>query len=206
MRDKRIRQEILEQLETEPGVDVAVKRGVVTLRGHVPNNAEDAQVVTIVRHVKGVRAVTDWVDIAMTFGQAIKSGFSHYIKFSGRAIPSEYWFWVLFAVLGMIATWTLDGVIFVHYAGERLPGELVPGLSPLYSPFNFIFIALLLLPSIAVAVRRLHDIDLSGWWMLLVFSGIGIVVLLYLQTLPGSPCANRFGPDPCAHLRECNHG
>lgn len=205
MRDKRIWQEILEQLETEPGVDIAVKRGVVTLSGHVPDNAEDAQLVAIVRRAKGVRAVTDWIDVAMTFAQAIKSGFSHFIKFSGRAIPSEYWFWVLFAGLGMIATWILDRIIFIHPAGERLPAELFPGLSPFYSPFNFIFIAVLLLPSIAVAVRRLHDADLSGWWMLLIFSGIGIVVLLWLQTLPSTPCANRFGPDPCAHLLESNH-
>jgi hypothetical protein len=81
----------------------------VTVSGHVANTAEDAAVVAAVRHIKGVREVTDWIDISTTFGQAIRSGFSHYIKFSGRAIQSEYWFWVLFAVLGMIATWTLDG-------------------------------------------------------------------------------------------------
>lgn len=178
----------------------------MTLSGHVANNAEDAEVQAAVRHVKGVRSVAHYIEICMTFGGAVKSGFSHYVRFSGRAMPSEYWFWVLFAGLGMIVTWLLNAAIFVHGLGEPMPGELVLGLSPLYSPLNFIFILVLLLPSLAVAIRRLHDIGLSGWWMLLVLSGIGIVVVLYLQCLPGTPVSNRFGPDPSGHLREGANG
>jgi uncharacterized membrane protein YhaH (DUF805 family) len=64
----------------------------------------------------------------------------------------------------------------------------------------------MLLPSLAVAIRRLHDVGLSGWWMLLVFSGMEIIVLLLLLFLPGTPAANRFCPDPCAHLREGTNG
>jgi hypothetical protein len=78
-------------------------------------------------------------------------------------------------------------------AGEPLLGELVSGLSPLYSPLNFLFILGSLIPSLAVSVRQLHDMDLSGWLMLLVLSGVGITALLYLQCLPGALGANRFG-------------
>lgn len=125
----------------------------------------------------------------MSFSQAIALGFSNYVRFSGRAMLSEYWFWVLFATLGMFATKLLDSVVFVYHS-KVLP----PALSPVNSPLNFIFILVLLLPSLAVAVRRLHDADLTGWWLLLVFTGVGIFVLLYLQSQEGTPAPNRFGP------------
>lgn len=126
----------------------------------------------------------------MTFSQAIASGFSKYFIFSGRALQSEFWYWVLFAILGMIVTQVFDGIIFIHRSGE------LPSLSPLHSPLNFLFILVLLLPSIAVSVRRLHDVDLAGWWMLLAPTGIGILILLYMKSQQGTIGSNKFGPDP----------
>ena len=86
-----------------------------------------------------------------------------------------------------------DAVIFVYHYG----------LSPLNSPLSNIFTLVALLPSLAVATRRLHDVDRTGWWMLLVFTGIGIAVLLYWQSQEGTPDRNRFGPNPATaeHLR-----
>ena len=129
----------------------------------------------------------------MNFTQAIAFGFLNCLDFRGRASRPEFWFWVLFAVIGAIATNTLDAAIFVYHHG----------LSPLNSPLSNIFTLVALLPSLAVATRRLHDVDRTGWWMLLVFTGIGIAVLLYWQSQEGTPDRNRFGPNPATaeHLR-----
>jgi uncharacterized membrane protein YhaH (DUF805 family) len=59
---------------------------------------------------------------------------------------------------------------------------------------------LLLLPGVAVSVRRLHDLDRSGWWLLLTLTGIGIILLLIWDCMRGTPGPNRFGPDPLAGM------
>jgi uncharacterized membrane protein YhaH (DUF805 family) len=65
-------------------------------------------------------------------------------------------------------------------------------------PFVSIFILVTFLPSLAVSVRRLHDIDRTGWWMLLSLTSIGIVVPIWWALGMGTPGPNRFGPDPLA--------
>jgi uncharacterized membrane protein YhaH (DUF805 family) len=101
---------------------------------------------------------------AMDFRQAISSGFANYVNFFGRATAPEFWFWILFCVIGAVVTEILDAAVFIPH----------PGLSP----FNTLFTLAVLLPSLAVMVRRLHDTGRSGWWLLLVPTGIGILVLL----------------------------
>jgi uncharacterized membrane protein YhaH (DUF805 family) len=124
----------------------------------------------------------------MNLLEAIKSGFSNYVNFSGRAIRSEYWYWTLFVfvlvgVLGIIDEW------------------LNPGLSMgAFSIFNGLVSLALFLPGLAVSVRRLHDIDRTGWWLLLSFTVIGIVLLIVWACQPGTPGPNRFGPDPMPAL------
>ena len=59
-----------------------------------------------------------------------------------------------------------------------------------------VFALAVMLPSLAVAVRRLHDSDKSGWWILLGLTGIGGLVLLIFYLLDGTPGRNRFGADP----------
>jgi uncharacterized membrane protein YhaH (DUF805 family) len=114
----------------------------------------------------------------MNFGQAISAGFSNYVGFSGRAIRSEYWYWVLFTVIGMIATSIIDIVVGVSVT------------EPLFSLAT-------ILPSLAVGVRRLHDLDRSGWWVLLVFIPlIGAIVLIVWYCSRGTPGTNSFGADP----------
>lgn len=123
----------------------------------------------------------------MNFWQAIRSGFYNYVTFSGRAIRSEYWYWVLFSLLCGLATEILDAGIFSFD---------IPSASPLNGVFNL----LTFLPSLALSVRRLHDIDRTGWWVLIAFTIIGIFVLIYWACKRGTPGANRFGPDPFAVL------
>jgi len=120
----------------------------------------------------------------MNFVQAIKSGFSNYVTFSGRACRSEYWFWVLFGVIGGLVTVILDSVIFGYHAGV--------------SPLNGIFDLVTFLPGLAVAARRLHDIDRTAWWLLLALTLIGAILLIVWFCFRGTPGANRFGPDPLA--------
>lgn len=113
----------------------------------------------------------------MDFAGAIKSGFGKYATFSGRAARSEYWYWTLFTVIIQIVAAILDGIL---------------DLTLLETILSFA----LLLPSLAVAVRRLHDIDRSGWWILIMFTIIGIVLLIYWDCVKGTDGPNRFGPDP----------
>ena len=119
----------------------------------------------------------------MGFGEAIASGFANYVNFSGRAFRSEYWLWVLFTVIGSLVTGILDAAAFGYSPG---------GVSPL----NAIFDLVTLLPSLAVGARRLHDIDRSGWWVLITLTIIGIVLLLVWACMRGTPGSNRFGTDP----------
>jgi uncharacterized membrane protein YhaH (DUF805 family) len=118
----------------------------------------------------------------MNFGQAITSGFSNYVNFSDRAIRSAYWFWALFTTIGMLVTGGIDGV---------------DGMTLAYPIFGLVTI----LPSLAVAVRRLHDLDRSGWWLLLALIPlIGSIVLLIWFCTRGTDGSNRFGPDPLAGI------
>jgi uncharacterized membrane protein YhaH (DUF805 family) len=120
----------------------------------------------------------------MNFVEAIKSGFSHYVTFSGRAARSEYWYWVLFAALGGLVTAMIDAAIFGYHAGV--------------SPLNSIFGLAVFLPGLAVAARRLHDTDRVAWWLLLALTGIGAIILIVWFCFKGTSGPNRFGADPLA--------
>jgi uncharacterized membrane protein YhaH (DUF805 family) len=121
----------------------------------------------------------------MNFIQAIGSGFSNYVNFSGRAARAEYWLWVLFTVIGGIAAGILDAALWGYDATGG-------------SPLNAVFDVITFLPSLAIGVRRLHDIDRTGWWLLIALTGIGILVLIYWACVKGTAGPNRFGPDRLA--------
>jgi uncharacterized membrane protein YhaH (DUF805 family) len=121
----------------------------------------------------------------MNFWQAIKSGYSNYVNFSSRAIRSEYWYFVLFTSIASFVTAMIDLTLFSD-----------SGMSPLNSIFGLVTF----LPSLGLMVRRLHDIDRTGWWILLALTGIGVFVLIYWACKRGTPGPNRFGPDPFTML------
>ena len=117
----------------------------------------------------------------MGFVEAIKSGFSKYVTFSGRAFRSEYWLWVLFCVIGGGVTAILDSALFGYSVGA--------------SPLNGIFDLVTFLPSLALAARRMHDMDRTAWWLLIALTGIGAFVLIIWFCFRGTQGPNRYGAD-----------
>ena len=119
----------------------------------------------------------------MGFQQAILSCYrDNYVGFTGRAPRSEYWFFVLGNVLAFMVilavTYPLGGI---YLAG--------PGAG--------LFVLASFLPSLAAQVRRLHDTNASGWWLLLAFIPYaGGLIMLVWFCLPGTKGENRFGSDP----------
>jgi len=122
----------------------------------------------------------------MNFFEAISSGFRNYVGFSGRAMRSEYWYWFLFTILLAIVTVGIDYAIF----GDTMATSAV-------SPVNGIASLATFLPSLAVGIRRLHDRDQTGWWILLgLIPVIGWIILIVWFCMRGTVGPNRFGPDP----------
>ena len=101
----------------------------------------------------------------MNFQTSIRSGFQNYANFKGRASRAEYWWWTLFSLIVNVAFSSIVGV-----------GELAS--------------LVILLPSISVAVRRMHDVDRVGWF---IFVPIYNLILGLRQ---GDLAENRFGPPP----------
>lgn len=101
----------------------------------------------------------------------------NYATFSGRARRSEYWMFVLFNVIVSIVLAGVDAA-----AGTMFLGTI-------YSLAVFI-------PSLAVAVRRLHDTGKSGWWFLINFTIIGIIVFLVFMFQDSQMGDNEYGPNP----------
>ena len=108
-----------------------------------------------------------------------------YAVFNGRARRKEFWYFLLFDVIFSFASGVADNAM-----GTVLEGEIVGLLNGLYALATFV-------PGLAVSVRRLHDIDRSGWWLLLcLIPVVGIIVLLVWAVQDSSPGENRFGPNP----------
>ena len=115
----------------------------------------------------------------MTFTEAVKSGFDHYVKFDGRASRPAYWWWFLFTILVAVAASIIDAAIGSF--------GVISGIAGLA----------LLLPGLSVAIRRLHDTDHSGWWVLIgLIPIIGFIVLLVFYLRQSDPGENRYGPPP----------
>lgn len=127
----------------------------------------------------------------MGFIDAIKTVYKQYFTFSGRAVRSEYWWWWLFNVIVSVVIALVEG------GTTSTVGEGTVGAAYYAGPIGTIWALGNLVPGIAVAVRRLHDIGRSGWWLLLgLIPLIGALVLLYWMCCRGTSGTNRFGPDP----------
>ena len=114
----------------------------------------------------------------MSFSEAISDAFSKYVTFTGRSSRSAYWWFYLFGLLVVVAALIIDFAIGTY-------------------PIIYVVATLaLLLPNLAVLVRRLHDAGHSGWWVLIgLLPLIGAIVLLVF-TLQGSDQPNQWGNGP----------
>lgn len=114
----------------------------------------------------------------------------NYVNFSGRARRKELWFFVLFNIIFSVVAMVIDNIL----------GLAMKEVG--YGPVYILYALAMLLPGLAVAVRRLHDIGKSGWhylWALLPC--IGSIVLLVFFVTEGEPHDNAYGPDPKAAER-----
>ncbi len=108
-----------------------------------------------------------------------------YADFSGRARRTEYWMFTLFSVLISLVLALIDSFV--------LGSPMSSGIGVL----GAIYAIAVLLPTLAVGARRLHDTDRSGWWQLiLIVPVIGAIVLIVLFALEGNRAANQHGADP----------
>lgn len=124
----------------------------------------------------------------MNMMDAVKTVLGKYATFSGRAGRAEFWWWTLFLVLLFLAISLVEGAILAPMLGSE-------AFSPdAGQPLGMLATVLVILPALAVDVRRLHDIDKSGWWYLIAFVPIiGSLILIYWFIQPGTEGENRFG-------------
>ena len=119
------------------------------------------------------------------FGEAVKQAFSNGFVYRGRASRSAYWWFVLFEV---IATVVLELLIVIPAATHS---SAIVGLFLIIVSIAMLYVALV---GLALTIRRLHDIDRSGWWVLIGLVPFGGIVLLVFALLEGTPGPNRFQP------------
>ncbi|MFV2002777.1 MAG: DUF805 domain-containing protein [Paracoccaceae bacterium] len=101
----------------------------------------------------------------MNFNQSVRTVFSRYATFSGRARRSEYWWFYLFLLIAGIVLGFFDGLIFGSQDTDPAP------ISAIFSLATFV-------PTIAVTARRLHDVERSGWWQIAPISVIFLTILM----------------------------
>ncbi|NPA68753.1 MAG: DUF805 domain-containing protein [Chlorobi bacterium] len=103
---------------------------------------------------------------------------NHYFDFTGRARRQEFWMFILFSVIVSIVLSIIDNILGIQI------------LSTIYS-------FAVLLPSLSIGARRLHDVGKSGWWQLIaLIPFIGIIVLIVFWVMDGTPGENKWGPNP----------
>jgi len=133
----------------------------------------------------------------MSFGTAVRTCFSKYGDFNGRAKRSEFWWWYVFVIIVTLVP-TLAAVIVLAASSSAIgqsSGAPVVIAIALYAAAIVITLALMV-PTYAVGCRRLHDKGISGWLQLLVFVPCGNLALIVLWALAGQPADNQYGPAP----------
>ncbi|MXU66357.1 DUF805 domain-containing protein [Oceanomicrobium pacificus] len=129
----------------------------------------------------------------MNMQESVRHVLSNYATFSGRAPRPEFWWWVLFVFVLLLVTQAIDAFLIVPLLGIE---PALEGENP-SRPLSMLVSLALIIPNLAVGVRRLHDTDKSGWWILIgLIPIIGFLVLLYFYAQKGTEGENRFGPPP----------
>jgi uncharacterized membrane protein YhaH (DUF805 family) len=128
----------------------------------------------------------------MGFATAVKSFWSNYTNFSGRARRSEYWFIQLFLILTNLAVAAID-LALMNGDFERFIANGGGGI------VGLIWILATIVPAVAVLVRRLHDTSRSGWWALIgLLPIVGGIILLVFTVQDSDSGENTYGASPKA--------
>jgi uncharacterized membrane protein YhaH (DUF805 family) len=129
-----------------------------------------------------------------------------YVDFSGRARRTEYWMFTLISAIISIVLGLIDALLFRTGSFTSITGGGSVAFSASLGVLGTIYSLAVLLPTLAVSVRRLHDTDRSGWWLLIgLIPLIGAIVLLVFFVTAGNQSPNRYGPDPKALARGAVH-
>ncbi len=140
----------------------------------------------------------------MGFTESIRSCYGQYATFSGRASRSEFWFFRLFVILVLLVS-ALPFFVFGELNAHREPNFAANPVQTILSLLGglilLIVVAGSIIPLIAVAVRRVHDTNASGWFVLIWYVPyIGSLVSLVWACLPGTAGENNYGPDPLGRV------
>ncbi|MBZ8132190.1 hypothetical protein CLD20_02765 [Afifella sp. IM 167] len=181
MDDWRIAAEVVPHLLSAPAAppELRLASGVPrTGRPPAVSAQDEAALLQTGRYARGdFEADTAERGVA-SFGEAVATCFRKYVTFSGRANRPELWYFVLFNLIVSLALGFATGF-------DQDRSDVANGVWTL----------LTFLPSLAVSVRRLHDIGRSGWWYLIIFVPlIGAIVLIFWFAKRGEQGPNRFGP------------
>jgi uncharacterized membrane protein YhaH (DUF805 family) len=115
----------------------------------------------------------------MSFSEAISYGFKNYAVFSGRVVRSAYWYFYLFTVIVSVVINTLGGVTG----------------SSAFQILSILWALAVILPTLGLLIRRLHDANHAGWWIFIALVPIvGIIVLIVFLATAGTQGDNRYGP------------
>ena len=116
----------------------------------------------------------------VSFPNAIKFGFQRYFDFSGRSTRAEYWWWALFVFIANSILIIVDNI-----AGTTI--------TPTTGIISSLFLLVIIIPNIAVMVRRLHDINRSGWWVFLgAVPVVGPIVIIVWMCKRGDEEENKY--------------
>ena len=133
----------------------------------------------------------DWPHYGIGFVAAVKRGFQKYATFSGRAGRGEFWWWVLAnSVIGTVLYLLTVGL---GIATASKPGQVIGPGGWAFGILLVVWALAVIIPNIAVTIRRLHDAGYSGWFYLFNVVGLGIVTLV-LCAMETSPAAAKYGP------------
>lgn len=145
----------------------------------------------------------------MNFVESTKTVFTKYATFQGRASRSEFWWWQLFSIILKIVATIADGAMVgtahaqdavnsmaAPVADMAMAPEAMHVVSPAMPILSLVVSLGLLIPSIAVSARRLHDVNKSGWWLLIAFTIVGLIPLLIWYVKKSDEGSNRFGTAP----------
>jgi uncharacterized membrane protein YhaH (DUF805 family) len=117
-----------------------------------------------------------------------------YADFSGRARRTEYWMFTLFHVIFALGAMAIDNALGITFHFTGRDGAPMPIF---YGYIYLLYVLALIIPGLAVSVRRLHDVGKSGWMLLIgLIPLIGTIWLLVLFCTDSKPGANKWGANP----------